>query len=274
MSEKEDNRPTGRLLAYDARLKKCASTECWGLNFSVSESVVLPDYKTHVFPLFEHMDLTKDEIAALTAEGLKFSPSIRRLQDPGERLKGVTKMGRSGSRHVGQSPVDGVGGRDTKKKGEVRDQKKKNKEEEMLRKDRGTELVRGKRVRARSCMGKLMQDEAAKGLLYKGTIVRQELRPEPVPEWRFVIRSKGLAGADTDGEYTVTLRRVMSCTCKPDRDMMKRTTTSFVYCKHIYAIMQKVLKFNANDNEMCQVVLNLEELETIFSRIPDLSGLE
>ena len=134
--------------------------------------------------------------------------------------------------------------------------------------------MRGKKVRARSGAGKSMQDEAAKGLLYKANIVRQELRPEPVPEWRFVIRSKGLAGEDTGREYTVTLKRVISCTCRPYRDMMRRTTTPFVYCKHIYAIMQKVLKFNANDVEMCQIALNLEELETIFSRVPDLSGLE
>jgi hypothetical protein len=41
--ERVDGSYTDNVVAYDARLKKCASTDCWGLNFSVLESVKLPD---------------------------------------------------------------------------------------------------------------------------------------------------------------------------------------------------------------------------------------
>jgi hypothetical protein len=86
--EKVDGIYTDNVVAYDARLKKCASTDCWGLNFSVSDSVKLPDHRTHVFPLYENTEMTDDERSALVREGIRFDITARRIVDPGERLKG------------------------------------------------------------------------------------------------------------------------------------------------------------------------------------------
>jgi hypothetical protein len=86
--EKVDGIYTDNVVAYDARLKKCASTDYWGLNFSVSDSVKLPDHRTHVFPLYENTEMTDDERSALVREGIRFDITARRIVDPGERLKG------------------------------------------------------------------------------------------------------------------------------------------------------------------------------------------
>jgi hypothetical protein len=86
--ERVGGRLTGNVVAYDARLKKCVSTECWGLNFSVSDSVKLPDYNKHVFPLYEHTVLTVNERVMLREEGIQYSEKARTISDPGHRLKG------------------------------------------------------------------------------------------------------------------------------------------------------------------------------------------
>ena len=40
-------------VGYCARIKKCASRDCWELGLSVSGRETLPNPDTHVFPLFE-----------------------------------------------------------------------------------------------------------------------------------------------------------------------------------------------------------------------------
>jgi hypothetical protein len=71
----------------------------------------------------------------------------------------------------------------------------------------------------------------------------------------------------------VSIKRVCECTSEDYGKMMGRQSQAFVWCKHIYAIMQKVLKFNPNDSLMRQIALKKEELATIFNRTPDPTGL-
>jgi hypothetical protein len=59
-------RATGKVEAYERRMKECASTSCWGLNLSVLDKVSLPKYKDRVFSLFENTTLTQSERDALT----------------------------------------------------------------------------------------------------------------------------------------------------------------------------------------------------------------
>jgi hypothetical protein len=71
----------------------------------------------------------------------------------------------------------------------------------------------------------------------------------------------------------VSIKRVCECTCEDYEKIIGRQSQAFVWCKHIYAIMQKVLKFNRNNSLMKQIALNKKELTTIFNRTPDLTGL-
>ena len=238
----------------------------------------MPDYSKHTFPLFEHTQLTAEEVKAIRAEGIKFSVALQRLVDPGNRLSGkvVVQAGVT-SRYPGQAPVAGQGAPgDTKKKGVALDVRRKEKEVEYIWKDRGVGLVKGKKVRARTHMSKQMQIEAAKGLAYRGVLEREEKLyiDGPYPKWDFWVNTKGMAGADTAKQYKVTLQRVCECTCKAFDRMKKKQSTPYVWCKHIYAILQKVLKFDANEGLMTQMAWNLEELETVIARKPDMLGLQ
>jgi hypothetical protein len=127
--EKVDGIYTDNVVAYDARLKKCASTDCWGLNFSVSDSVKLPDYKTHVFPLYGNTEMTDDERSAHVREGIRFDVTERQIVDPGERLKRKVLVTQGTYRHVGPAPAEGRSALDNKKKGEVREEQKRQREE-------------------------------------------------------------------------------------------------------------------------------------------------
>jgi hypothetical protein len=123
--EKVDGVYTDNVVAYNARLKKCASTDCWELNFSMLDNVELPDYKTHVFPLYENTKMTDDERSALVSEGIGFDVRARRIVDPGERLKGRVLVTQGTYRHVGPAPAKGRPDLDNKKKGEVREEQEK-----------------------------------------------------------------------------------------------------------------------------------------------------
>jgi hypothetical protein len=101
------------------------------------------------------------------------------------------------------------------------------------------------------------------GFMYKG---RLQKRPDQTwkaedgnPAWRFEVMTKGIAGMDTNRQYKVTIKRVCECTCKEYEAMLRRKGP-FMWCKHIYAIMQKVLKFKASDALMRQVAFTLAEL--------------
>jgi hypothetical protein len=270
--EKVDGIYTDNVVAYDARLKKCASTDCWGLNFSVLDSVKLPDYRTHVFPLYENTEMTDDERSALVREGIRFDVTPRRIVDSGERLKGKVLVTQGTYRHVGSAPAEGRPALDNKKKGEVREEQKRQREENARLMDRGDEKVKRKPVRSRA-----KAKTAAIRLMYKGKLQK---RPDQTwkaedgnPAWRFEVMTKGIAGMDTNMQYKVTIKRVCECTCKEYEAMLRRKGP-FVWCKHIYAIMQKVLKFKASNALMRQVAFNLAELKEIFERQPDLKGLE
>jgi hypothetical protein len=65
-----------------------------------------------------------------------------------------------------------------------------------------------------------------------------------------------MSGEDTFTRRKVSIKRVCECTCEDYEKMMGRQSQAFVWCKHIHAIMQKVLKFNPNDSLMKQIALN------------------
>jgi hypothetical protein len=122
-----------------------------------------------------------------------------------------------------------------------------------------------------------MTKAAALGLMYKGSIQRL---PEKVwrgenerPAWKFEVMSKGIAEMDTNRQYKVTIKRVCECTCKKYEAMLVRKGP-FVWCKHIYAIMQKVLKFKASEVLMRQVAFNTAEMMKIWVKEADLTGLD
>jgi hypothetical protein len=83
----------------------------------------------------------------------------------------------------------------------------------------------------------------------------------------------GMSGKDTFTRRKVSIKRVCECTCEDYEKMMERQKEAFVWCKHIYVIMQKVLKVNPNNSLMKHIALNKKELTTIFNRTPDLTGL-
>jgi ribosomal protein L20A (L18A) len=256
-------------------MKKCASTSCWGLNLSVSDKVSLPKYKDHVFPLFENTTLTQSERDALTAEGIKFDEEARKLRDPGRALSGKVFVGGE-YRHVGQMPAEGLEVLDRKRKGELREKKRRKKAEDAERLDRGEGLVKGKRVENRNNLTVAMKKAAVRGMMYRGKVLSNEKKwnnDGTDAVWSFEICTSGMSGKDTFTRRKVSIKRVCECTCEDYEKMMGRQSQTFVWCKHIYAIMQKVLKFNPNNSLMKQIALNKEELTKIFNRTPDLIGL-
>jgi hypothetical protein len=243
----------------------------------VLDKAELPDYKTHVFPLYKNTEMTDDERSALVSEGIRFGVRARQIVDPGERLKGRVLVTQGTYRHVGLAPAEGRPAIDNKKKGEVRKEQKRQREENARLMDRGDEKVKGKAVRSRAKANTAMTKTAAMGLMYKGRLQKRAEQTwkaeDGNPAWRFEVMIKGIAGMDTNRQYKVTIKRVCECTCKEYEAMLRRKGP-FVWCKHIYATMQKVLKFKASDALMRQMAFNLAELEEIFEREPDLKGLE
>jgi hypothetical protein len=227
--------------------------------------------------LYENTVMTDDERSALMREGIRFDETARRIVDPGEQLKGKVLVTQVTYRHLGSAPAEGRSALNNKKKGEVRVEQRRQREENARLMDKGDEKVKGKQVRSRAKANTAMTKMAAVGMMYKG---RLQLRPDQTwkaedenPAWRFEVLTKGIAGMDTNKKYKVTIKRVCECTCKEYEAMLRRKGP-FVWCKHIYAIMQKVLKFKASDALMRQVAFNLAELKEIYVREPDLKGLK
>jgi hypothetical protein len=209
-------RATGKVEAYDCRMKKCASTSCWGLNLSVSDKVFLPKYKDHVFPLFENTTLTQSERDALTAEGIKFDEEARKLRDPGRALSGKVFVGGE-YRHVGQMPAEGLKILDRKRKGELREKKRRKKAEDAERLDRGEGLVKGKRVKNRNNLTVAMKKAAVRGMMYRGKVLSNERKwnnDGTDAVWSFEIRTSGTSGKDTFTRRKVSIKRVCECTCE------------------------------------------------------------
>jgi hypothetical protein len=221
--------------------------------------------------------VTDDERSALLREGIRFDVTARRIVDPGEGLKGRVLVTQDTYRHVGLAPAEGRPALDNKKKGEVREEQRRQREENARLMDRGDEKVKGKAVRSRAKANTGMTKTAAMGLMYKARLQKtldQKWKAEDGnPAWRFEVMTKGIAGMDTNRQYKVTIKRVCECTCKEYEAMLRRKGP-FVWCKHIYAIMQKVLKFKASDALMRQMAFNLAELKEKFEREPDFKGLE
>jgi hypothetical protein len=145
----------------------------------VSDKVELPDYKTHVFPLYKNTKMTDDERSALVSEGIRFDVRARRIVDPGERLKGRVLVTQGTYRHVELAPAEGRPALDKKKKGEVREEQKRQREENARLMDMGDEKVKGKAVRSRAKANTAMTKTATMGLMYKG-----RLQKRPDQKWK------------------------------------------------------------------------------------------
>ncbi len=261
-------------VGYNARIKKCASRKCWGLYSSVSADEALPDPNEHVFPLFEGTKLTGPEKAGLRQEGIWFDEEAARLKDPGDRLPFRVEIAPKVFRHSGLPPADGSD-RDKKPCGEKRAKQQEEKREQRALLHRGDGLVKGKPVRNRNELSKAMRENCVMGMLLKGTVVSSSTDVDGAgdAERRFVIKVEGLAGADTGKTYVVVIKRVCECTCAGYRRMMENRRTGFTWCKHIYAVLIKVLGIHMSDPLLKAVAFNKAEWMQIMSKVANVKGL-
>lgn len=270
----KDGQPTKKV-GYCGRMKKCASRTCWGLGLSVSAEEALPDPNNHVFPLFEGTHLTAAEKAKLRQEKILFDESLPKVKDPGLGLKGRVRIANGVIRCTGMAPAEGRDD-DRKARGEVRAKQQAEREEKRALTHRGDGLVKGRPVRNRNEMTKAMKDNLCYGIVFKGTVEWEVtgLDAAGEPARRFLIKVKGLAGADTDKTYEVVIKRVCECSCAWYKRMMDDRRSGFVWCKHIYAILIKVLGFNRHDALLKAVAFNKAEWMRIMSKPANVKALE
>ncbi|GAQ87244.1 hypothetical protein KFL_003410010, partial [Klebsormidium nitens] len=271
-------------IGYPARIKKCARRRCWGLCYTVSSTVALPDPDTHVFPLFEGTEVTEEERVALAHEGIVFLAALPRVKDPGSMFPPklqVSPFSQSGGpqvyRWLGAAPASGNGPADRKSQGRAREQQRQAKKEREALEHRGAFLVKGKKVRNRTEMTKQMRESSVKGQMYKGKVVSVKLEVDAttgLTERTFTIATEGLAGSDTGMTYAVHIGKLCTCTCPAYRDMMADTRTGFTWCKHIYAVMIKVLGYPVNSPLLKVVAFSERERREVDSKQADLKRLE
>jgi hypothetical protein len=264
-------------LGYCARIKKCASRDCWELGLSVSAREQLPDPDTHVFPLFEGTTLSEADRRELRRERIRFDESLPRLQDPRGALAGIVKFGGGLVRSVGAAPAEGNGAEGDKKPGgEKREKQRRERDEERALLDRGSELLKGKPVRNRKEMTAAMRDSCAKGALYKGELLSEERRTDEGGDerWDFTVETKGLDGSDTGRTYNVSIGRLCKCSCNSFEKMMADRSVGFTWCKHIYAVIMRVLRVDRHEPLMTAMRFNKAEMKSLFSKVPDLQGLK
>ena len=263
-------------VGYCGRIKKCASRKCWGLGLSVSADEALPNPNDHEFPLFEGTQLTANEKAKLRQENIQFNESLPKLKDPGLALPPRRiALGQNLFRSIGLPPAEGKD-EDRKPAGEVRAKQQAEKVEKRALLHRGDGLVKGRQVRNRNEMTKAMRDNTAYGIVLKGRVEseRTGLDAEGEPERRFLVKVKGLAGSDTDKTHEVVIKRVCECSCTWYRRMMDDRRSGLVWCKHIYAILIKVLGFNRHDPLLKAVAFNKAEWMQIMSKPANVKALE
>lgn len=276
-TDEKDGQATKRV-GYCSRMKKCASRKCWGLGLSVSADEWLPDPDSHEFPLFEGTHLTAAEKAKLRQERIQFNESLPKLKDPGDSAFGTRSrvfLGNGVFRSIGLAPSQGKD-EDKKVGGEVRAKQQAEKKEKSALLHRGDGMVKGRPVRNRNEMTKAMRDNTAYGIVFKGTLEseRTGLDAADEPERRFTIKVKGLAGADTDKIYEVVIKRVCECSCTWYKRMLGERRSGFVWCKHIYAILIKVLGFDRHDALLKAVAFNKAEWMQIMSKPANVRALE
>ena len=260
LSAKVDERPQRRI-AYCGRMKKCANRTCWGLNFSVAAEQTLPDPNTHVFPLFEGTELTAADRVKLRDARILFDEKVPRLRDPGAALPNKTLyLAPNTYRSTGLGPSEG-GEEDRRPMGAARSKQQAEKEEKRQQLYRGDGLVKGRPVRNRTKNTKDMMDNLCRGCVYKGTVVAEAIGMDAAgePTRKFVIKTQGNAGADSGKIYEVVLKRVCECDCEGYKRMMVDNRKAFAWCKHIYAILIKVLGFDRHDPLLKAVAFNKAE---------------
>jgi hypothetical protein len=74
-------------VGYCARIKKCASRDCWELGLTMSGRETLPNPDTHGFFRFEGTTLMDEDRAMLRRENIRFDERLKKLKDPGDALK-------------------------------------------------------------------------------------------------------------------------------------------------------------------------------------------
>lgn len=258
-TKEQDGQPQKRI-AYCGRMKKCASRTCWGLNYSVAAEETLPNPDNHVFPLFEGTELTAADRVKLREARIQFDENLPRLRDPGAALpSGGLYLAPKTFRRAGIGPAEG-GEEDRRPVGTARAKRQAKKDERRELLYRGDGLVKGRPVRNRTKATKDMMDSLCRGCVYKGTVLGEALTVDTngEPARKFLIKTKGNAGADTGRIYEVVLKRVCECDCEGYKRMMANRK-AFAWCKHIYAILIKVLGFDRHDPLLKAVAFNKAE---------------
>ena len=242
---------------------------------AVSAEEALPNPNNHVFPLFEGTQLTAGDRAKLAHEKILFNESLPKLKDPGPGLGGRIRFAPGVHRCVGIPPAEGKD-EDRKAGGQVRAKQQAGREEKRALTHRGEGLVKGRTVRNRKEMTRAMKDNTAYGIVFRGTVEseRSGFDAAGEPERRFLIKVKGLAGADTEKTYEVIIKRVSECSCAWYKRMMDDRRSGFVWCKLIYAILIKVLGFDRHDPLLMAVAFNMAEWKQIMTKPANVKALE
>jgi hypothetical protein len=267
----------GKNVGYCAKIKKCASRDCWELGLSVSGRETLPNPDTYVFPLFEGTTLMDEDRAILRRENKRFDKRLKKLKDPGDALKRKAQFGNGLLRSVGLALVGGNGKEGDKKPGgEKREKQRKEKKEAAELLDRGKELLKGKPVRNMKEMSAKMREACAKGLMHKGEVVNLDKSKDEGGEerWDFKVLTIGLDGSDTGRRHDVSIGILCKCSCSAYEKMMEDRTVGFTWCKHIYAVLLRVLRVDREAPLMTAMRFNKAEMKILFSKVPDLRGLK
>jgi hypothetical protein len=274
MKERQNGELTGRLSGYDARIKLCARRGCGGkLTNTVSSRVKAPleDGKGVVLRTFRGTEVGVDEREELRKEGILLDLKNMGPVDPSKLLSGLVRLGTE-SRSVGMDPAEGNAG-DCKSGGVASIVKKNLKERDEERKKRMKE-VDGRTVRNRVTVTNVMRQHANDGLAYKGKVLEHSKHTRALRTWASKIETLGNAGVDTGMVYEVTLEHDSDCTCTTMRRTRDSKNGPFYRCRHYYAIMMKVLKFDKESALPHQMVFNDIEMDEVLGKEPDLEGLK
>jgi hypothetical protein len=231
----------------------------------------LEDGKGVVLRAFRGTEVGVDEREELRKEGILLDSNIMGPVDPRKLLSGLVRLGTE-SRSVGMDPAEGNAG-DCKLGGVASIVKKNLKERDEERKKRMKE-VDGRTVRNRVTVTNVMRQHANDGLAYKGKVLEHSKHTRALKTWAFKIETLGNAGVDMGRVYEVTLEHDSDCTCTAMRRTRDSKNGPFYRCRHYYAIMMKVLKFDKESALPHQMVFNDIELDEVLGKEPDLEGLK
>lgn len=276
MKETIGDKATGHMCGYDARIKVCPRRECMlGLNNTVSSEVKAPaagraGSSIVPLPVFAGTELSNSEKAALLAEGIEVMEE-EVVEDPRDALKGTVRVGGS-IRRVGMDPAKGDAG-DLKIAGVVMEVRQISKAVEEERRRRADE-VGGRKVRNRNTITKGLKEAGNLGLMYRGRVLSSQPSQALYGTWFFKVETIGNGGVDTGRTHNVEIGKRSECSCETFRKMLASQREPYYFCRHIYAIFYKVLKFPRDSPIPHQMALNQIELEEVFAKKEDLKGLE